>query len=294
MPLTHTTAFKIRHYECDAYGHVNHANYLRYMQEAAFEASAAAGYDFSRYDALGSLWLVRDTDVEYLRPLRYGDTVVVTTWVADFQRVRSRRAYELRRDSDGEVVARAVTDWAYLDAASGRPARIPPAMVERFMAGGPAPWSTLPPRARFPEPPPPPPQPVIAHRVVEWRDLDPLRHVNNAVYLAYMEEAGVAAPPAFGWPLERLIEQGVGIFMRRVRVEYREPALLGDELAISTYLSGVRNASGLRHYAITRPADGALLARGLAQWAFVDLRTGQPRRAPQGMVEDFAGHISAG
>ncbi len=294
MPLIHTTTFKVRHYECDAYGHVNHATYLRYMQEAAFEASAAAGYDFSHYDALGSLWLVRDTDVEYLRPLRYGDTVVVTTWVADFQRVRSRRAYELRRDSDGELVARALTDWAYLDAASGRPARIPPEMVARFMAGGPAPWDALPPRTRFPDPPPPPPQPVIARRVVEWRDLDPMRHVNNAVYLAYMEEAGVGAPAAFGWPLARLIEQGVGIFMRRVRVEYREPALLGNELAITTYLSGVRSASGLRHYTITRPADGMLLARGLAQWAFVDLETGQPRRAPQGMVADFAGHISAG
>ncbi len=38
-------AFRVRSYECDGYGHVNHANYLRYMQEAAFDASAAAGYD---------------------------------------------------------------------------------------------------------------------------------------------------------------------------------------------------------------------------------------------------------
>lgn len=54
--------FRIRHYECDAYGHVNHANYLRYMQEAAFDASAAVGYDFEHYRAMGRLWLVRETD----------------------------------------------------------------------------------------------------------------------------------------------------------------------------------------------------------------------------------------
>src|SRR5512143_835096 len=111
MPLTNTTTFRVRYVECDAYGHVNNANYLRYMQETAFDASAAAGYDLARYATLGTHWLVRQTDVEFLAPLRYGDSVTVKTWVEDFRRVRSRRAYELRRAETGEVVARAITDW---------------------------------------------------------------------------------------------------------------------------------------------------------------------------------------
>ena len=76
------------------------------MQEAAFDASAAASYDFRRYREMGRAWLVRETDIIYLRPLAYGDSVVVKTWVLDFRRVRSRRAYELRdrRGHDHEVV----------------------------------------------------------------------------------------------------------------------------------------------------------------------------------------------
>src|SRR5439155_20426757 len=97
MPLTHERTFRVRHYECDAYGHVNNTNYLRYMQEAAFDASAAAGYDLARYAALGNHWLVRETEIEYLAPLRYGHSVRVTTWVEDFHRVRSRRAYTVHR-----------------------------------------------------------------------------------------------------------------------------------------------------------------------------------------------------
>jgi acyl-CoA thioester hydrolase len=89
MPLTHTRTFRIRYYECDAYGHVNQAQYLRYMQEAAFDASAAAGYDTARYEEMGRTWLIRETEIEYLRPLRYGDSVRVTTWVDDFRRIRS-------------------------------------------------------------------------------------------------------------------------------------------------------------------------------------------------------------
>ena len=50
MPAAvHTATFRVRHYECDAYGHLNNANYARYMQEAAFDASAAVGYGKDRY-----------------------------------------------------------------------------------------------------------------------------------------------------------------------------------------------------------------------------------------------------
>lgn len=48
MPLIHTRQFRIRHYECDAYGHLNNVNYLRYMQETAFDASAVRHYTITR------------------------------------------------------------------------------------------------------------------------------------------------------------------------------------------------------------------------------------------------------
>ena len=37
MPLTHVRSFRVRHYECDAFGHLNNTNYVRYMQETAFD-----------------------------------------------------------------------------------------------------------------------------------------------------------------------------------------------------------------------------------------------------------------
>jgi acyl-CoA thioester hydrolase len=91
MPLTYTRNFRLRYYECDASGHLNSANYLRYMQETAFDASAAAGYDVNRCARLQRHWLIRESQVEYLLPLRYNQRVDVTTWIADFRRVTSRR-----------------------------------------------------------------------------------------------------------------------------------------------------------------------------------------------------------
>src|SRR5690349_20099243 len=174
MTLPHTAAFKVRHYECDANGHVNNANYLRYMQEAAFEASDAAGYSYERYQTLGLLWLAYETDIEYVQPLRYGDTVEVKTWVANWRRVRSLRRYEFYRQGSGEVVARASTDWVLLNAQTLMPTAITPEMVTAYSGGDFVEEAT--PRQRSATPPPAP-EVFTQQRRVEWRDIDPARHV---------------------------------------------------------------------------------------------------------------------
>lgn len=283
-------AFRVRSYECDAYGHVNHANYLRYMQEAAFDASAAVGYDVARYRALGQHWLIRETDVTYLRPLVYGDTVIVKTWVSDVRRVRSRRAYELRLAGSDEPVATATTEWVYLDTGTLRPATIPPEMIAAFRYPGAKPGER---REPFPEAPPPPAGVFRLRMPVEWRDIDQAGHVNNANYLAYIEECNVGATAAFGWPLERVMAFGVGIVARRYRIEYREPAVMGDELDVTSYLSDLKRATAVRHNEIRRAADGALLARANALWVFVDLASGRPIRIPNEFMESFRPNVAA-
>ena len=86
MPLIHRRTFRIRSYECDAHGRLNNANYLRLMQETAFDASAAAGYDQARYQAMGRLWLIRESCLEFFTPLYDNDRVEISAWIGDFHR----------------------------------------------------------------------------------------------------------------------------------------------------------------------------------------------------------------
>ena len=288
MPLIHQRRFRVRSYECDAYGHVNNANYLRYMQEAALDASAAVGYDEARYNELGTLWLIRETQVEYLRPLRFGETVEVTTWVGDFRRVRSRRFYELRAVEQGDLVAKASTDWVYIERESARPARVPAEMIVAFAPEG-APEQAQA-RDPFPAAPAPPPGAFVMERAVEWRDLDSAGHVNNATYLNYMEEAGILAAQAFGWPIRRMQAEGFAIVARQYRVEYRQRAAHGDALTVTTYLSSLRRASAVRHYAITH--GETLIAQARSQWVFVSLASGGIMRLPPEFLENFGSHIA--
>ena len=155
MPLIHKRTFRVRSYECDFNGHVNHANYLRYMQEAALDASAAVGYDEARYNALGHIWLIRETNIEYLHPLRFGDSVEVTTWVGDFRRVRSRRFYELRNTRKRRTGGERIDRLGLHRARKWAPARVPPEMVAAFSPEGTPEEAER--RDPFPAAPPPPP-----------------------------------------------------------------------------------------------------------------------------------------
>jgi len=292
MPLTHVRTFRVRHYECDAYGYVKYTNYLNYMQEAAFDASAAAGYDLARYETMGQHWLVRETDVEYLHPLRYGNSVQVKTWVADFRRVRSWRAYELRLDGSGELVARASTDWVFLDSVTGRPVTIPSEMMHAFFPEGVP--EQAPPRLRFPSAPTPPPGVFRLRRQVEWGDIDTAQHVNNAVYLAYLEECSAQAAAACGWPQGRMRKEGFAVVARRHQIEYRQPGVLGDELELVTWVSGLERTddehpcAAVQDYRVTRVSDGALLARARMLWETVDVKTEQPIRIPETFLAELA------
>jgi acyl-CoA thioester hydrolase len=289
MPLIHTRTFRVRHYECDWYGHLNNANYLRYMQETAMDASAAAGYDFERYAELGHHWLIRETEIEYLRPVRYNDRVDVRTWVADFQRVRSRRSYRFYLANTEELVARAETDWVYVESQTAKPATIPPEMIAAFFPEG-LPES-FPPRQHFPGAPPPPEGVFVMHRRVSWPDLDPAQHLNNAMYLVYIEECGMQVIAAHGWPISRMASKGFALLIRRHQVQYLQPAFLDDELAISTWVSGVKRSTATRHYRLERLRDGVRIANIHSLGVWVDLSSGKPIRIPPRFLSDFMPNI---
>jgi acyl-CoA thioester hydrolase len=289
MPKVFQQLFQVRHYECDAYGHLNNANYLRYMQEAAFNASADVGYDFARYHKLGSHWLIRYSDIEYLRPLAYGDRIVVTTWVEDFRRVRSIRAYKFQIDGADNIAAQAYTDWVYLDSKTMRPISIPEKMVVAFSPDGGLDQPS--PRREYRPISTPSEGVYYSQRNVEWRDLDAEGHVNNAVYLSYIEESGVQVADAYGWSLERLKSQGLGILARRHQIDYRLPALLGDKLKVGTWISEMGRSTAVRNYVIIRPTDEKVLARVSSKYVWIDLNSGKPIRIPTKMREDFSGNF---
>ena len=233
MTRTYRRRFRVRGYEMNATGHVHDSDFLNYVQQAAFEASADVGYDTRRYDELGSIWVIRKQTIVYLAPLTYDDTIEVTTWVSDIRRVQSHREYELRRVSDGRLVALARANWVYIDTATQLPRRIPREAAEAFRPNGQCALDAAPPLE--------PAQELkgriflYVHRVKSY-ELDNLRHVNNANYLDWLNQARFDALADVGFPLgEGTVQlQNLGLMLSPVRyeIEYFIPAVGGDQVEV--------------------------------------------------------------
>ena len=134
LEWTHTVV----EHDLDGLGHANNISYLKWMQSAALAHSAAQGWPVEAYAALGCGWVVRSHFIEYLSPALLGDTIVIRTWVADMGKVTSRRRFLIvrgrdeSRSLDETILAKAETNWAFVDYRTGSPKRIPPEISRVF------------------------------------------------------------------------------------------------------------------------------------------------------------------
>lgn len=285
-----TREFQVRYTEMDAYGHVNNAAYLRYMQEAAFDASWTPEFPFAHWAEIGRAWFIRDTEIEYLRPLSYPDRFTLDTWLSARGQAWVRREYAFRRGD--EEIARAYSVWAYIDTRTGAPAH---ADAEALAPLGGIDAIPLGPRPRLPEPPPAPAGAFTSTRRVDFRDMDAAGHVNNASYISYLGECAWDVTAHFGWPGPRMHAAGFAVYARRHRIAYLAPAFHGDTLAVTTYAFDVKRVMATRHFRIEREtaAGRELVARAHSLYVWVDLATGQPIRTPPGYLESLAPNIAA-
>lgn len=283
MPSIHTKTFKTRSYECDPFGHLKPVNYLRWMQETAFEASAKVGYDFSTYTQIGQWWLVRETEIQFKQTLGYKDEVEIKTWVMDFRNFRSKRAYEFRIKGTNQIVTTAATDWVYLDARSHRPVPIPDEMKSAFFPEAVPPDS--PRRRRFPKAPPQRGVNFTHRSIVSWYDIDRMWHVNNAAYFKYLDESNTAWWTDLGWSPQRMQAEGIRADIRSMQIEYLQPAKCGDALDISTWHSDIQERNVRGHQEIYRAADNELLIRAHTSWGFRDVETGIPHKIPAAVLK---------
>ena len=117
---------------------------------------------------------------------------------------------------------------------------------------------------------------IFTHRLdVRFRDCDPLGHVNNAVYLTYLEQtrfnhwraSGLASDP-----------EGNGIpsvILARVEIDYRRQARYGDRLEIRLGVAGIGRTSFTYQYEILSE-DGQVVATARTVLVSFDYTAGKP------------------
>ena len=111
---------------------------------------------------------------------------------------------------------------------------------------------------------------------VAFRDLDGLGHVNNAVYLSYVESARLAYMQEVLGPLE-LDELGI---VADVKISFRSPAALGETLEVGHRVSRVGETSLVFDFEV-RGGDGRLVAEGSTVHVAFDYGVRRPVPVPE-------------
>lgn len=103
--------------------------------------------------------------------------------------------------------------------------------------------------------------------IVSFRDCDPYGHVNNAVYLTYLESARFALWRA----------QGVdGVILARAEVDYRAQATYGEELEVRARLEGFGRTSFRYEYEIVDVTTGQVVVLAKTVQVHFNYTTQQP------------------
>ena len=126
-----TVRWRVRSYELDSNGHVNNSVYLAYAEEVATLHAEALGFGRAWTLKHKGAWVVRKHEITYRRPAVYGEELELTTTVVSMRGARAER-HTLIKSADGPDLAEVTTEWVWVRADDGRPARLPAELLAIF------------------------------------------------------------------------------------------------------------------------------------------------------------------
>ena len=123
---------------------------------------------------------------------------------------------------------------------------------------------------------------------VSPEDIDEQNHVNNTVYVRWIQEVATAHWKSLA---SQEAQAAIGWVVLRHEVDYKSPASLGDEIVLRTRVGEASRLKFERFTEILRKsaiADSPLLAQARTLWVPIDSRTGKPIRVPTEVRAQFS------
>ena len=121
--------------------------------------------------------------------------------------------------------------------------------------------------------------------VVLPEDIDEQDHVNNMVYLRWVQEIATAHWRAIA---SAEAQAAIGWVVLRHEIDYKSPAVLGDQIELRTWVGKATRLTFERFTEIRRKNEAKLLAKGRTLWCPIDPGTGRPTRVSNEVRSQFS------
>jgi acyl-CoA thioester hydrolase len=116
-------------------------------------------------------------------------------------------------------------------------------------------------------------------------DIDEQNHVNNTVYLRWVQDVATAHWRAVASPKA---QQTIGWVVLRHEIDYKGPATLGDEVVLRTWVGKATRLTFERFTEVRRNRDGQLLSEARTLWCPIDTQSGRPVRVSEEVRAQFS------
>ena len=116
-------------------------------------------------------------------------------------------------------------------------------------------------------------------------DIDELGHVNNAVWVRWIQDVAVAHWHAVATAEEHAAYVWV---ITRHEIDYRGSALLGETVTGETWVPGPPKGARFDRHVRFTGADGKVKVEAVTTWALLDRASGRLMRVPRALAERFA------
>ena len=132
------------------------------------------------------------------------------------------------------------------------------------------------------------PSPYILPLCAASADIDELEHVNNAVYVQWMEECAWQHSKELGLGFAEFQALDRGMAVLRHEIDYLASAREGEGLEMATWIAhSEQRTRVLRYFQLKRVADDVTLLRAKTTFVCIELSSGRPRRIPAEIVEAY-------
>jgi YbgC/YbaW family acyl-CoA thioester hydrolase len=129
-----TCKMKVRSYELDAYGHVNHAVFLNYYEQARGEYLEQAGLSFGSLWDDGFVFVIVRAEVDYIKPLAMSDQIEISGEIEEIGNTSVTLRQEIYKIPERELISRGRFTAVFLDRRTQEPAPAPESFRKAFLS----------------------------------------------------------------------------------------------------------------------------------------------------------------
>lgn len=184
---------------------------FRFLQDVAVAHSNTCGFSLEKLGDMKRAWLLLSTHIVLKKEIPFPATLNIQTWIYDYARAFSPRAFILKDKENGNEYAVASSMWAFIDTENGHPKEIPDIIRETYGMGLPSEVECERRAPKFEC------SNSAGEYKVQKRDIDSNFHVNNVRYIEYA--------------LETLPDE---FYVKEIEIFYKHPVHYGEKISLFT------------------------------------------------------------